>query len=527
MADKEQKDGSRRGPKILQTRFFYVATIFAVSFGIVSFLWRYKSVNWVVIVFGLLWVGVMTAFAWEIVTRAEKLDEKVKDRTRALKESNTHLTTLIDQITIFHHLSHRMNQEVKPADICHTFVHRLQDAFPELKSVWLWLDERIIGPIDENRNADEAPPPLSPVAVAGDELGRPAELTNPDDYPPMIAGPVFESDFHHERNLPRLAEEKGWTWATNSGLQEFAGYPLEVGDTCIGALGLFSEGNISKNFVSHLHLSVNQLAMALEKARLLRGYRTRARDLAEANSELRKLDTMKNWFLSAVSHELRTPLTSIKSFSEILQNYGDLSENEIGEFAGIIRDESDRLSTLIDDMLDAASIADGRMEWNPEPTEPAELIHRSCQLFSYRAENSGLTLDQDVPENLPRVNADRGKIITVLNNLLGNAIKFTEPGGTIRVSAGWDGTEGDCVKIAVSDTGPGIAREDRERVFEKFTRLGEPTGAHPDGAGLGLAISREIVETHGGQIWVESEAGEGSTFFVTLPVLEADDSDEA
>ena len=524
MADKKHTDDAPDQPNILETRFFYVATIFAVSFGTVSFLWRYKSVNWVIILFGLVWVAVVTAFAWEIVTRAERLDEKVKKRTRALKESNAHLTTLIDQITIFHHLSHKMNQEVKPGRICRTFVSGLQESFPDLESVWLWLDERIVGPIDENRHEDDTPPPLSPVAVSGADLGRPRELADPDHYPPMIAGPVFRSEFHHERNLPETGRREGWSWVEEAGLQEFAGYPLEVGETNIGALGMFSEQSISKNFLSHLHLSVNQLAMALEKARLLRGYRSRARELAEANAELRKLDTMKNWFLSAVSHELRTPLTSIRSFSEILQNYEDLSEDETCEFAGIIREESDRLSTLIDDMLDAASIADGRMEWNPELTSPASLIRRSCKLFSYRIENSGLTLEQDVPDDLPQVEADRGKIITVLNNLIGNAIKFTEPGGTITISAAMDDENGEAVTIAVSDTGKGIDRDDQRRVFEKFTRLGEPLGGHPKGAGLGLAISREIVEKHGGRIWVESEPGEGSTFSLTLPVMEADEA---
>ena len=525
MADNENTDEAPREPHILQTKFFYVASIFAVSFGTVSFLWRYKSVNWVIIMFGLLWVAVVTAFAWEIVTRAERLDEKVKARTRALKESNTHLTTLIDQITIFHHLSHRMNQEVKPARICRAFVDGLQEAFPELKTVWLWLDERIVGPVDEERDEEDAPPPLSPVAVAGDTLGHPAELTQPDEYPHMVGKLVFKGNFHHERNLGQLAEREGWEWVEARGLHEFAGYPLEVGETNIGALGLFSEQAISKNFLSHLNLSVNQLAMALEKARLLRGYRTRARDLAEANAELRKLDTMKNWFLSAVSHELRTPLTSIRSFSEILQNYEDLSEQETCEFAGIIQEESDRLSNLINDMLDAASIADGRMEYNPEPTAPDSLIRRSCKLFSYRAENSGLKMEQVVPDGLPRVNADSGKIITVLNNLIGNAIKFTEPGGTIRISAERDGEDGDYVQIAVSDTGKGIGPDDQERIFEKFTRLDKPMGGHPKGVGLGLAICRDIVEKHGGQIWVESESGQGSTFYLTLPVIEGDETD--
>lgn len=522
MADEQDTSAGSAARNILQTKFFYVASIFAVSFGTVSFLWRYKSVNWVVILFGVVWVFVVTAFAWEVVTRAEKLDRKVQSRTRALKETNAHLSTLIDQITIFHHLSHRMNQKVTVPRISRTFVRELQQSFDGLDSVWLWLDERIMGSVDGDDAQHETG--LSLVAVGGNEMGRPEELTNPESHPDLVTELVFDGTFRHYRNLRDVARREGWNWLTRTEVKEFAGYPLDVGETTIGALGIFSATSMTPNFLNHLHLSVNQLAMALEKARLLRGYQDRARDLAEANAELRKLDTMKNWFLSAVSHELKTPLTSIRSFSEILQNYQDLSPGEMSEFAGIIREESERLSTLINDMLDAASIADGRMEWNPVPTHPGELIRRSCKLFSYSVENRRLTLEQDVPEDLPQVRADEGKIVTVLNNLIGNAVKFTEPGGTIRVSAAVHDGDGRLVSIAVSDNGRGIPKEHQARVFEKFTRLGQPLGGHPPGAGLGLAISKEIVERHGGTIRVESQPDEGSTFTLTLPALEEEEA---
>jgi len=513
---------AREKKSILQTKFFYVGSIFAVSFGTVSFLWRYKSVNWLLIAFGIAWVFVVTAFAWEIVTRAERLDELVKSRTHALNLSNTHLSALLEQISAFHQISHDINQKLEVREVAQTFVDRLQAAFAELHSVWLWLEERYLHETGGEDGEEPAKPRLVLAAVAGDDMGRPAE--KPGSYCRLVMEPT-------RTGAPTVAQELGdeaaraeWKWLSTTAISGFVGYPLRLGRTTLGVLGIFTNSPMTSEFLKHLYLSINQLAVTIENARLLSETRNRARELAEANTELRRLDTVKNWFVSAVSHELKTPLTSIRSFSEILENHEALTPQQRKEFAAIIKNESERLAILINDTLDAAAVADGEFEWKPAAASPETIVERSCKLFMHSAENKRVELRRETPAGLPLVWADEGKAITVLNNLIGNAVKFTRPGDEIRVCAALiaedDGRR--FIRISVSDTGPGIPEKDQQRIFQKFVQLGEPPSDHPRGAGLGLAICKQIVERHGGKIGVESKPGEGSTFFFTLPLCDGE-----
>jgi len=515
---------AREKKSILQTKFFYVGSIFAVSFGTVSFLWRYKSVNWLLIAFGIAWVFVVTAFAWEIVTRAERLDELVKSRTHALNLSNTHLSALLEQISAFHQISHDINQKLEVREVAQTFVDRLQAAFAELHSVWLWLEERYLHETGGEDGEEPAKPRLVLAAVAGDDMGRPAELAKPGSYCRLVMEPT-------RTGAPTVAQELGdeaaraeWKWLSTTAISGFVGYPLRLGRTTLGVLGIFTNSPMTSEFLKHLYLSINQLAVTIENARLLSETRNRARELAEANTELRRLDTVKNWFVSAVSHELKTPLTSIRSFSEILENHEALTPQQRKEFAAIIKNESERLAILINDTLDAAAVADGEFEWKPAAASPETIVERSCKLFMHSAENKRVELRRETPVGLPLVWADEGKAITVLNNLIGNAVKFTRPGDEIRVCAAPvaedDGRR--FIRISVSDTGPGIPEKDQQRIFQKFVQLGEPPSDHPRGAGLGLAICKQIVERHGGKIGVESKPGEGSTFFFTLPLCDGE-----
>ena len=263
-------------------------------------------------------------------------------------------------------------------------------------------------------------------------------------------------------------------------------------------------------------LTLQELVKKLEQANIA---------LQEANRKLQELDKMKDAFLSTVSHELRTPLTSIKSFSEILLSYEEEDKETQREFLNIINEESDRLTKLIDDLLDISKIASGRMQWENTELVITEIIKSATSATSALSTQKNLRVNVELEPNLPPVWGNKDRLVQVVTNLLSNAIKFTPEGGEIRVAAevlkgSEAGSVSDVMRVSVSDTGIGVAPEEQERIFEKFRQAGNTLTDKPKGTGLGLAICKEIVEHYGGKIWVESELGKGSTFYFTLPIVE-------
>jgi signal transduction histidine kinase len=239
-------------------------------------------------------------------------------------------------------------------------------------------------------------------------------------------------------------------------------------------------------------------------------------DLAIAHQELLSLDEAKTNFLANVSHELRTPLTSIRAFAEILQNYPNDDDTQ-QEFLGIITAESERLTRLVNDVLDVTKIESGEMDWRDEAFNPTPLLEQSARTFAPLFEQAKLAFQQELTSDLPMIRGDHDRLQQVVHNLLNNAMKFTAQGGiALRASAA-----GDEVTISVSDTGVGIAEADQERVFEKFQQVGDTLTGKPKGTGLGLTICRDIVAHHGGFLTLESEPGRGSTFSIHLPTAEA------
>ncbi len=236
--------------------------------------------------------------------------------------------------------------------------------------------------------------------------------------------------------------------------------------------------------------------------------------LSEAHAKLKEYDANRTKFLSNVSHELRTPLSSIRSYSEILLTYDDIDNDTSREFIQIINTESERLSNLVNEVLDLMKLESGKKELNICPVSPALLIEESGKVIRPMADDKGLSLVLDVRDDLPEVNADRNQIIQVLINLLNNAVKFTQV-GSIKVGAA---REENFIRFFVADTGEGIFPEEKEAIFNEFFRISEIAQNRPKGSGLGLTISKKIVEFHGGRIWVESALGAGSTFYFTLPL---------
>lgn len=257
----------------------------------------------------------------------------------------------------------------------------------------------------------------------------------------------------------------------------------------------------------------------------------RERELLEANWRLQELDKMKSDFLSTVSHELRTPLTSIIGFVNIIKKRLeevvfpqtktgdpkiDKAIRQVKANIDIIASEGEKLTLLINDVLDMAKIEARMVEWEMKPVSVTEVIERATFSVKYLLDQKGLRLNIDDTEgDLPEVLGDRDRLIQVVINLISNAVKFTEA-GSVNCKAK---KTGDVITVSVMDTGIGIDREDQDKVFEKFKQVGDVLTEKPKGTGLGLPICKQIVEHHGGRIWVESEPGKGSIFSFTLPII--------
>jgi signal transduction histidine kinase/HAMP domain-containing protein len=229
-------------------------------------------------------------------------------------------------------------------------------------------------------------------------------------------------------------------------------------------------------------------------------------------TNLRRLDEMKSGLLSVVSHELKTPLTSIRMASHLLleERVGSLN-NKQTELLMAARDDADRLQTIIEGLLDIGRLQSGGVKLDLHSQSPEKLINQATAPLMAGFHDRGIHLDVEVPADTPNVMVDATRIDHVFSNLLTNALKFTSPGGRVRVGTE---TEEDVVRFVVEDNGVGIPAEHLGRVFERFFRVPQPN--QPSGAGLGLAIAKEIVEAHGGSIGVRSKAGEGSRFSFTL-----------
>ncbi len=243
-------------------------------------------------------------------------------------------------------------------------------------------------------------------------------------------------------------------------------------------------------------------------------------ELRRANERLQELDRLKDDFLATVSHELRTPLTSIRSFSEILLDNPDLDAEERAHFLRIITSESERLTRLINDVLDLSKIESGRMDWQVAPADLGEIVRAAVRAAEGILTERAVALEVAIPAEPAPVVCDRDRVVQVVLNLLSNASKFVpKPGGRVRIELlRKDGV----FEVRVEDNGPGVPPAQREVVFEKFHQLtGDLNTQKPTGTGLGLTISRQIVERFGGRIWVEDSNLGGAALCFTLPIDEA------
>jgi signal transduction histidine kinase len=278
--------------------------------------------------------------------------------------------------------------------------------------------------------------------------------------------------------------------------------------------------NLNRTLEARVAEKTENLTRAYERLQVSnRNLALANRELEEANKKLKEIDRMKSDFISIVSHELRTPLTSIKAFSELMAMKPRMQADKRNRLLSIINNETDRLTRLINDVLDLSKIETGHFSWRMERLAMGDIVRTSVAGIQSLADNKGVAIVMEgLHYPLPAVLGDRDRLVQVITNILSNSIKFTPRGGTIIVAVHHEESPKHQVIVSISDTGVGIPEKDQDLIFEKFQRSGDILTSNIEGTGLGLAITRQIVNYHGGRIWVRSKPGEGSTFTFTLPL---------
>ncbi len=433
----------------------------------------------------------------ELHRAQEELDKKVAGLV-TLQKLTRLLTTTLDEEEIFHKLDERNICELG-YDRALGFTRDGQGSF---------LVRIAIGYA-----------PAEAQALAGEFTGQPMIVDKVLGKSNVFAS--SDSD-RTAQEIPRLLKALG--------LSSFVCAPIPQKDGAIGALVLGYESpytHLTDSDKDLVYVLAAQIGQALENAKLFEEQwraqqdlenkiQQRTRELTAALQEIKAISKRKSDFISAVSHELRTPLTSIKGYASIVAA-GKLGELPPAAKERIekINKHSDNLSSLINNLLDIARIESGREVLKFEAVNLKALADNLADMLAPPMKDKGIEFSIQIPPEVPLVRADRNQIDRVFINIVGNAIKFTPPGGRITVAARLQDPQ--TVEIKVSDTGIGIAPNDLEKIFEEFYRVDNEVNQSAKGTGLGLTLVKYIVEAHHGKLSVSSQVGHGSHFIFTLP----------
>lgn len=352
----------------------------------------------------------------------------------------------------------------------------------------------------------------SPTIIQAIQLtGKPLnELVIPMDFPDnLIVNAIKSNQRQITSNLldivdPLVSQATADEMENITGIKTIIIFPLVLGNKKIGALtvGLPKKvDDLSRAEKETLDQLIDVVAIAIDRAQL--------------HQRLKLLDKLKDDFVSVASHELRTPMTAIRSYTWMALNKSTSLDEKTRDYLSKVYTSTERLIHLVNEMLDVSRIESGRVRLKPESVNLVQLAQDVQTEFQARSQEQNLNIIINAPKSLPEVKADREKIHQVFENLVGNAFKFTPPGGTVTITL--SNTEKN-IQIAISDTGHGISTEDLPKLFAKFGMLENTlTPISGSGTGLGLFICKQYIELHGGQIWADSTLGQGSTFTFTLP----------
>jgi signal transduction histidine kinase len=319
----------------------------------------------------------------------------------------------------------------------------------------------------------------------------------------MIIYPTDQMDMHE---IKPLVASTGWGDGTPEVKQKLESFPgltmgIKYQDVSVEAL---AESWVRRSFVLLGILSLMIIGGLILTKHIV------SKEIAVAK--------LKSDFVSNVSHELRTPLALIRLYAETLELGRINTKEKKHQYYRIIRKESERLTALINNILDFSRIEAGRKEYEFRETDIANLVRNTLDSYRYQIEQQGFALEESIDEDLPAVRIDREAIARALVNLVNNALKYSKDDKYLGVKLYRDNG---AVKLEVADHGIGIARRDQTKIFEKFYRAGDPLVHNTKGSGLGLSLVRHITEAHGGAIEVESSPGAGSKFIMSLPLVAA------
>lgn len=327
-----------------------------------------------------------------------------------------------------------------------------------------------------------------------------------------IAGAIIRAN--KPMFIPNVAEDSRWNKNVDKAIdfqtQAILGVPMrDVDRQPVGVLEAINKnsGEFTRQDAEMLTILADIAGVAVERAKM-------DDNLRQAYAELNDLDQLKTDFISIASHELRTPLTVILGYLSFLRE--EASPEMMGQFDTVLN-AAVHLRTLIQDMLNFQYVDTGRESLNLARMDLVGLVREVMAERDETAVAKQQTVTINLPDTEISIMADSSVIEVVLNNLFDNAIKFTPQAGHIEITAEARGEE---VWVMVADNGVGVPPDQYERIFKRFYQVEDPLDRHHEGMGLGLAIVKELVELHQGRVWVESEAGEGSTFFVALPLVE-------
>jgi signal transduction histidine kinase len=493
----------------------------------------------------------------EAATQRALVDEQRSAIAREAAESTlsrAELQRRLDELTALNALATTLTSTLDLDEILERALHAVVDRLPFDRALILLVDPETHVLTDGRSigGTSETAALVGQVHLSLDEARSTlVQLARADG--PMVFRDVASDPYEPNRLFARALE-----------VTSFLGTPLVTQGRTVGILAVdnrLSGRELERSMGPLLFTVGSLLAAAIENARLYAAIEeanrelearvaTRTAQLADATEEAiaaqaaaEAASATKSTFLASVSHELRTPLTSVVGFTKLVRKrFADVVEpalvaglggedavagdpklaravRQIDENLAIMTAEGERLTAMINDVLDLQKIEAGRMEFRREPVDVGAVVDQACAAVAALFESSGLELRREIAPGPSIVTGDHHRLIQVVINLLSNAVKFTAAGSvTVRIAPIATGDE---VVVSVTDTGAGIAPADRERVFEAFAQAGDTLTDKPRGTGLGLPISRQIVEEHGGRMWLESELGRGSIFAFALPVASA------
>ncbi len=286
-----------------------------------------------------------------------------------------------------------------------------------------------------------------------------------------------------------------------------------------GAVGSASARIMVSSVVKEEPLGIEEVLNILDETRQVIAYSRELEkataELKEANIRLQELDRLKDDFISTVTHELRTPLTAVKSLADIIHANPKIDADRLDNFTGIIIKESDRLIRLVSQILDYEKIQSAKLDWTITSLDLKEVVNDAVISTQQLTVEKNITIDLDLAENPPPISGDRDRLVQVMVNLISNAVKFCDPNKgmiVVRLRA-----IDHHLRVDVQDNGIGIKPEDQVKVFEPFRQIKNPTQGRPMGTGIGLTITKRIIDFHHGRIWVDSEPGKGTIFSFELP----------